>query len=75
MRRRFRVKMDRLLRRLRLKPLSLAEKCRLQFGAAVILSLIVALLIPYLWMNKLTEKTALDAGRAVADRVLSLIHI
>jgi len=69
MRRRFRVKMDRLLRRLRLKPLSLAEKCRLQFGAAVILSLIVALLIPYLWMNKLTEKTALDAGRAVADRV------
>lgn len=69
MRRRFRVKMDRLLRRLHLKPLSLAEKCRLQFGAAVILSLIVALLIPYLWMNKLTEKTALDAGRAVADRV------
>ncbi len=69
MRRRFRVKMDRLLRRLHLKPLSLAEKCRLQFGAAVILSLTVALLIPYLWMNKLTEKTALDAGRAVADRV------
>jgi len=68
-RRRVRVKLDRLLRRLRLKPLSLAEKCRLQFGAAVILSLIVALLIPYLWMNKLTQKAALDTGRAVADHV------
>jgi len=60
---------DALLRRLRLKPLSLAEKCRLQFGAAVLFSLILALLIPYFWMSKLTEKIALDAGRAVADTV------
>ena len=67
--RRLRIRTDRLLSRLRLKPLSLAEKCRLQFGAAVILSLTVALLIPYLWMDKLTEKIALDTGRAVADRV------
>ncbi len=56
-----------LLRRLRLKPLTLAEKCRLQFGAAVLFSLTLALLIPYFWMGKLTEKIALDAGRAVAD--------
>ncbi len=59
--------LDKLLHMLRLKPLSLAEKCRLQFGAAVLFSLTVALLIPYFWMSKLTEKIALDAGRAVSD--------
>ncbi|MBC8378942.1 MAG: HAMP domain-containing histidine kinase [Planctomycetes bacterium] len=53
----------------RRKPLSLAEKCRLQFGAAVLFSLILALLIPYFWMTKLTEKTALDSGRAVGQAV------
>jgi signal transduction histidine kinase len=58
-----------ILVKVRLKPLSLAEKCRLQFGAAVLFSLILALLIPYLWMGKLTEKSALDAGRAVAEVV------
>jgi len=47
------------------KRLSLAEKCRLQFGGAVLFSLVLALLIPYYWMNKLTEKTALDSGRAI----------
>ncbi len=59
--------LDALLRKLRLKPLTLAEKCRLQFGAAVLFSLALALLIPYFWMGKLTEKIALDAGRAVGD--------
>jgi two-component system sensor histidine kinase BarA len=58
---------DKLGRLTRLKPLSLAEKCRIQFGAAVAFSLLLALLIPYLWMGKLTEKIALDAGRAVAE--------
>ena len=53
----------------RKKSLSLADKCRLQFGAAVLFSLILALLIPYLWMNKLTEKSALDSGRAVGQAV------
>ncbi len=53
----------------RRKSLSLAEKCRLQFGAAVLFSLVLALLIPYFWMNKLTEKTALDSGRAVGQAV------
>lgn len=48
------------------KPISLAEKCRLQFGGAVLFSLILALLIPYFWMNKLTEKTALDSGRSIS---------
>ena len=64
-----RAKIDRLLRFAKLKPLSLAEKCRLQFGAAVLLILTLALLIPYGWMGKLTEKITLDAGRAVADTV------
>ena len=58
---------DKLGRLTRLKPLTLAEKCRMQFGAAVAFSLLLALLIPYLWMGKLTEKIALDAGRAVAE--------
>ena len=51
------------------KPLSLAEKCRLQFGGAVLFSLILALLIPYFWMNKLTGKSALDAGRYLGQVV------
>jgi len=64
-----RIYIDKVGRLTRLKPLSLAEKCRIQFGAAVAFSLFLALLIPYLWMGKLTEKIALDAGRAVADSV------
>ena len=58
-----------ILKKLGPKPLTLAEKCRLQFGAAVLFSLILALLLPFFWMKKLTEKNALDAGRAVADTV------
>lgn len=57
---------QRILRFLRLSPLSLAEKCRFEFGAAILFILALALLIPYLWMSKLTEKTALDSGRSVA---------
>jgi two-component system sensor histidine kinase BarA len=57
---------QRILRLLRLWPLSLAEKCRFEFGAAIVFILALALLIPYLWMSKLTEKTSLDSGRAVA---------
>ena len=48
------------------KRLSLAEKCRLQFGGAVLFSLILALLIPFFWMNKLAKKTTLDSGRAIS---------
>jgi two-component system sensor histidine kinase BarA len=57
---------QRVFRFLRLWPLSLAEKCRFEFGAAVLFILALALLIPYLWMSKLTEKAALDSGRALA---------
>lgn len=58
------------LHRARLRPISLAAKFRLQFGLAILLSLTVALYIPYLWMGKLTEKIALDSGRAVSSTVV-----
>ena len=56
---------------LRLSPLSLAKKCRLAFGAAVIFILTLALLVPYMWMSKLTTMALLDAGRAKAETLLS----
>ncbi len=56
---------------LHLSPLSLAEKCRVAFGAAVILVLILALLIPYIWMGQLTKNAALDAGRAKTEMLLA----
>lgn len=55
---------------LRMAPLSLAEKCRVAFGAAVVLVLILALLLPYVWMGQLTKKAALDAGRAKTETLL-----
>ena len=60
----------RLLKLLRLWPLSLAEKCRIAFGMAVILVLALALLWPYIWMGQLTKKASLDAGRAKAEILL-----
>jgi two-component system sensor histidine kinase BarA len=54
---------------LQLRPMSLAGKCRLLFGTAIVLVLVLALLIPYSWMNKLTEKSVIDAGRAVVNTV------
>ena len=52
---------------LHLSPLSLAEKCRLAFGAAVVFVLALALLLPYVWMGQLTRKTLLDSGKARAQ--------
>jgi signal transduction histidine kinase len=56
---------------LHLSPLSLAEKCRIAFGAAVVLILALALLLPYIWMGQLTKKASLDAGRAKAEMLLN----
>jgi len=58
------------LRLLRLSPLSLAEKCRLTFGAAVIFILALGLLLPYIWMGQLTKKALLDAGSAKAETLM-----
>ena len=60
----------RLLKLLRLWPLSLAEKCRIAFGLAVIFVLTLALSWPYIWMGQLTKKAYLDAGRAKAENLL-----
>ncbi len=55
---------------LHLSPLSLAEKCRIGFGAAVGLTLVLALLIPYTWMRQLTRQILLDASRARAESLV-----
>lgn len=56
---------------LHLSPLSLAEKCRITFGAAVILVLALALLLPYIWMGQLTKKALLDSNKARAETLQS----
>jgi len=70
-----RKKIDRIYRRiivfLRLSPLSLAEKCRLSFAAAVVVVLVLALSIPYVWMGQLTKQAALEAGRAHSEILLN----
>ncbi len=60
----------RVLVLLHLSPLSLAEKCRIWFGGAVVLILALALLIPYAWMRQLTKQICLDAGRAKSEALL-----
>jgi len=65
---------QRVLRLLHLTPLSLAEKCRFMFGAAVLFSLAIALLIPYIWMRQLAGKVLLDTNKAKAESVLLRSH-
>lgn len=60
-----------LLRILHLSPISLAEKCRITFGAAVLAVLALALVLPYIWMGQLTKKAALDAGRAKSETLFT----
>jgi signal transduction histidine kinase len=55
---------------LHLSPLSLADKCRLAFGTAVVLTLVLALLIPYAWMRQLTGQILLDASRARVETLV-----
>lgn len=66
--------LQKFLERLRLWPLSLAEKCRLAFGTAVALTLVVALLLPYIWMGQLTQKGLLDSNKAKAEALLLRLH-
>ena len=58
-----------ILAYIELRPMSLAGKCRVLFGIAILFVLTIALFIPYFWMGKLTEKTVSDAGRAVVSTV------
>ncbi len=64
----------RILVFLHLSPLSLAEKCRVAFGTAIILILATALYIPYIWMNQLMRKSLLDMERARAGEVFFRQH-
>jgi len=64
----------RIRRYLRLSPVSLAEKCLIMFGTAVLLSLVIALLIPYIWMRQLTKKVLLDTSKSRARSVLLHSH-
>ncbi|GAF89804.1 unnamed protein product, partial [marine sediment metagenome] len=56
---------------LHLSPLSLAAKCRITFGGAVVLVLALALAIPYIWMGQLTTMGFLDAERRKSEMLLS----
>ena len=64
----------RFLERLRLWPLSLAEKCRLAFGTAVIFILALSLLWPYIWIVRFTRTGLLDTNRAEAETLLMRLH-
>jgi two-component system sensor histidine kinase BarA len=63
-----------LLKLLRLSPLSLAKKCQLTFGVATVFTLALALLLPYVWMSQLTKKAYLDAERAKAETLVFRNH-
>ena len=52
---------------MRLSPLSLAVKCQLMFGSAVVFTLILALILPYIWMQQLVKKGYLDTERAKTE--------
>ncbi|HSV27568.1 MAG TPA: ATP-binding protein [Sedimentisphaerales bacterium] len=58
-----REKAARLLAIVSLSRMSLAGKCRVLFGSAVVLIIALALLIPYAWMTRLKSNVALDMGR------------
>ncbi|MCP4453571.1 MAG: HAMP domain-containing protein [Planctomycetes bacterium] len=60
------------MHRLKLWPLSLAEKCRLMFGAAAVFSLTLALLFPYSWMSMLTQKNIQDICEERANTLYRL---
>ena len=66
--------LQKLLKRLRLWPFSLAEKCRVAFGAAVVFILALALLLPYIWMGQLTKKGLLDTDREKTKTLLLRRH-
>ena len=63
-----------LLKCLRLSPLSLAVKCQIMFGLAVVLTLIIALILPYIWMRQLVKTDYLDTERARAEILLHRQH-
>ncbi len=59
---------------LRLRPLSLAVKCQLMFGLAVVFTLVLALILPYIWMRQLIKTDYLDTERARVETLLFRQH-
>jgi len=59
---------------LHLSPLSLAEKCRIAFGAAEIAIIALALVILYVWMGKLAMNNLLNEERAGTETLLFSRH-
>jgi len=47
--------------------MSLAAKCQLMFGMAVILTLALALILPFIWMKQLVKKDYLDTERTKTE--------
>jgi signal transduction histidine kinase len=70
----FNLIVQKVLKLFRLWSLSLAAKCRLAFGAAVVFILTLALLLPYIWMGQLTKKGLLDSNKAEAEGLLFQLH-
>src|SRR5271156_5439960 len=56
-----------MLTRLRRLNISLAAKCQLLFGAAVVIIIAAALFVPWQRMEQLTEQLNDDAASAIAD--------
>jgi two-component system sensor histidine kinase BarA len=65
---------SRLLQLLRLRPLSLAVKCQLMFGLAVVITIVLALMLPYIWMRQLIKTDYLDTERARVETLLLRQH-
>jgi two-component system sensor histidine kinase BarA len=65
---------NRLLQLLRLRHLSLAVKCQLMFGMAVVFTLVLALMLPLIWMRQLVKTDYLDTERARVETLLFRQH-
>jgi two-component system, NarL family, sensor histidine kinase BarA len=63
-----------VLKKLRVTPLSLAIKCQLMFGLSVLLTLTLAVAVPYIWMQQLTRNNYLDKERARTQTMLTSQH-
>jgi len=60
-----------MLRRLREMHISLAAKCQILFGAAVVLIISAALFVPWQRMEQLTEQLNEKAAAAVARNIVA----
>src|SRR5688572_8621455 len=62
--------MGRLFKRIRQLRISLAAKCQILFGTAVVLIIAAALFVPWQRMEQLTTQLDLEAAGALADHAV-----